>query len=1377
MQRDGSNATRRPHGRRIWAATLLAALIGLALCATPALAAPEWGIEMTHANAYGLQSASCPGGHASLPGEPDCGVDPFTGSATAFDRESGFNAYTITVKNTASEGAGATFTCETGAWEKSPTFAYQWLRDGAAIVGATASSYTATAADEGKPIQCDVIASNSHGATSFASSALPIPPRPSTTPPAVVWEEEYHEYEGPFISKEFQPVLVGEKLSCYPGQWTGAPTSFAYQWLRNGTPIASASSNEYTLTAGDEGASVQCQVTATNGGGSVVATDLYPTVVSPGPKSKELPYLEFNEETTNRPTFHSSSGTSGAVSVADRLPAGLTLAGFPESMEVSGQGWSCTIADPRAFSCTRSDSLGPGEAYAPITLHAHVGDEAPTGTPPSGGVTSSATVSGGGAPSANVSDPTTIAAVPFGIDSFTASVTSSLGEPFTQAGGHPFAASATFVFNYLPDDVGHLRTAGGSPRDIETELPPGFVGDPQATPKCAAKTFSLRGQQPCPSDTAVGYVDFTYSEVPIVAGRPQPFGGYTEPRGFGSEPVYNLVPGPGHPAAFGFIGGVSEAHITLTAKVRSDGNYGITVSSPYTTTPTVLAVSLTFCESGVTFEGPVYASTESCAPTDAGATPFLTNPANCSSVAPVTTLRANSYEDPADYVSETVPTGTNLIGNEPNAESFVTGCDRLIFHPRLALSPQTSQADAPAGAMVRLKVPQPEEADTLATPELKDATVVLPAGLNVSPSAADGLQACSNAQFGLGATVEPASPAQCPGASQIGTVEVFTPLLANNADGSAPLQGEVFIGQPECDPCSNADAQDGRLFRLFMQLRDPAAGVIVKLPGTVSANAVTGQLTARFTEQPQLPFSELVLRFNQGARAPLATPQSCGTFTTASTLTPWSAPYTPDATSRSSFDINWYTAGGACPSSPAALPFAPSFDAGTQGTAAGAFSPFALTISRNDGEQDLSQVTVTTPPGLLAKIAGIPRCGEAQANAGTCGAESQIGTTTAGAGPGPHPFFLGGRVYLTGPYEGQPFGLSIVVPAIAGPFNLGDVVVRAAIGVDPHTAQITVSSDPLPQYVAGVQLRLRKIDAQIDRSGFMLNPTSCVQQHVSGTVAGAQGASVAVSSPFEVGGCQRLPFKPGFAVLTHAGHSRANGEYLHVAVTSGSGQANVAKVHVELPRQLPSRLSTLKLACTAAQFAANPAGCPPGSFVGAATAYTPVLSSPLSGPAIFVSHGGAAFPDLDLVLQGEGVTVILTGNTFISKAGITSSTFATVPDVPITRFDLVLPTGPHSALAANGNLCSRTVTTSRRVRVRVGGHLVYRTRRLRRTVKTALKMPTTITGQNGAVVKQGTVIAVSGCPALKGKAKGKGAKHGRSPAVKPKQSSNGKGRK
>jgi hypothetical protein len=652
----------------------------------------------------------------------------------------------------------------------------------------------------------------------------------------------------------------------------------------------------------------------------------------------------------------------------------------------------------------------------------------------------------------------------------------------------------------------------------------------------------------------------------------------------------------------------------------------------------------------------------------------------------------------------------------PAEASFglVTGCDKLSFHPSLAVAPDSAQAAAPSGYGVSIESPQNENPEGLATPAVRDVTVSLPTGTSISSSAADGLQACSEEQVGL-RSVSPVvfstEPVSCPEASQIGTVQVETPLL------SKPLTGSAYIAQQNTNPAWNTGAPlpnanpFGSLFAMYIVAE--GSGVRLKLAGEMHADPVTGQLTATFRQAPQQPFSVLSLHLNGGSRAPLANPTQCGEAVANALLVPYSGGV-PAALS-SAFKVE------GCP----APRFDPSFLAETTSNQAGGFSPFAVAFSRTDQDQDLAGLSVKAPPGLLGILKSVPLCPEPAASTGACGSESMIGHVTVGSGPGTTPLYLGGRVFLTGPYAGAPFGLSIVVPAKAGPFDLGNVVVRARIDVDPETSQIVITSDPLPQIIDGIPLQVKVVNVVVDRPGFMFNPTSCSVKSVEGTLASTQGALAKVSSRFQAAGCQGLPFKPSFTVSSQAKTSRREGASLHVRIAYPSGtQANIRSVAVSLPKQLPARLSTIQQACPDSTFNANPAACPAGSLIGTGTAATPVLAQPLTGPVYLVSHGGAAFPDIVMILQGQNVRVDLTGSINIAKNGITSSTFASVPDVPIASFDLVLPEGPHSALSATGSLCAKPLT-----------------------------MPTTIDAQNGAQIAQKTKINITGCKKKAKKAK------------------------
>jgi hypothetical protein len=462
----------------------------------------------------------------------------------------------------------------------------------------------------------------------------------------------------------------------------------------------------------------------------------------------------------------------------------------------------------------------------------------------------------------------------------------------------------------------------------------------------------------------------------------------------------------------------------------------------------------------------------------------------------------------------------------------------------------------------------------------------------------------------------------------------------------------------------------------------------------------------------------------------LTNPATCGAKTTQAQLTPWSAPQSgPPFVSDDTFQIASGPHGAPCVANATEEPNTPGFSAGTVSAGAGTFSPFVLTLTRGNGSQAFKDLEVTLPPGLTGKLAGIAECPPADvaaaehASGGTeiaspsCPASSEVGVVDVGAGSGTL-FNVQGHAYLAGPYNGAPFSLAIVTPAVAGPFDLGTVVVRSALYVNPETAQVTVRSDPLPTILDGIPLDIKSIVVDMDRPGFTLNPTNCAPMAITGALT-ASFSTVALSTPFQAGGCASLPFDPSFTASTQAKTSKADGASLVVKVSQRPGEANIRKVELQLPKILPARLTTLQKACTEKQFAINPAGCPEASDIGVATAVTPLLASPLSGPAYLVSHGGAAFPDVEFLLQGEGVEADLDGKTDIKK-GITYSKFETVPDDPISSFVTTLPEGPHSALAANASLCGQSLTA-----------------------------PTTITAQNGKQIAQSTKIAVTGCPRVK----------------------------
>ena len=889
----------------------------------------------------------------------------------------------------------------------------------------------------------------------------------------------------------------------------------------------------------------------------------------------------------------------------------------------------------------------------------------------------------------------------FGIASFDGSLSNQDGSPDTQAGSHPYEATTSFTLNTGSDGF-----SVSDVKDVQVDLPAGLVGDPSATVRCPQQDLIVPvggvPQANCPVDSQVGVL--TVQGTPI---------------GEQTRAVFNMVPPPGEPAQFAAF--ILNAPIYIDTHVRSGGDYGLNASLsnvsmllPFTgNTLTLWGVPADPSHDSLRNPHLVCSSPDQCfipggLSSGAPLKPLLTLPTSCDP--PLrTTLSVDSWQDPGVFSSASVV-------NHDNAGRPLgfDGCGRLPFSPSITVRPDSSSTDSPTGLHVDLSSPQGglQDPQGLAAANLKKAVVTLPAGVSVNPSSADGLVGCSLAQIALSSD----APASCPDASKVGTVEVDTPVLDH------PLLGGVFVAQQDNNPFHS-------LLAIYIAVADPQTGVVIKLAGQVVPDPVTGQLTATFDNNPRQPFSDLKLDFFGGPRAALATPASCGTFQTTSQLTPWSAvdpsnPLPSEVVSPSdSFSITSGANGSSCGGSP----FAPGFIAGTVSNQANGFSPLSVSFSRPDGDQQLGGVSVQMPPGLLGMLSNVPLCGEPAASQGTCSSESQIGHTTVSAGAGSSPVVVpqAGQpqapVFLTGPYKGAPFGLSIVVPAVAGPFNLGTVVVRAAIGVDPHTAQVTITSDPLPSILEGVPLRVRKVDVVVDRPGFIFNPTSCDPLSVNATVRSTQGATAGVSSRFQAANCGVLPFSPTFSASTTAKTSRANGASLDAKILIGvKGEANAHVVAVQLPKQLPSRLTTIQKACLDSVFNANPAACPAASLVGSATAVTPVLPVALTGPAYLVSHGGAGFPDLVVVLQGDGVRFDLVGSINISSKGITSSKFASAPDAPIDSFELKLPQGPHSILTGNGSLCAKP-----------------------------LIMPTTITGYNNKQVKQNTTIKVSGCPKAK----------------------------
>jgi hypothetical protein len=1017
------------------------------------------------------------------------------------------------------------------------------------------------------------------------------------------------------------------------------------------------------------------QVTATNiGGGTTNGSTITLTDVLPAGLEVERVELELDTETN----------------VADFGP---TLCGVDESGATVIA--SCVIP-PLVPGAAAPSVVRPAESLVMIV---YVGVPSGAGGP----LLNQVAIEGGGiAPQSAVGrNAVSVTAAASGLSEFEAAAVSEDGRVLTQAGGHPFQYVTTYAVNTEPGPPGGapFLPARGNVKDIEVALPPGMVGNPTAVPTCSRSEFieQVVLQRPsgngenfrngCPAGSVVGFI------------------GVRQLEGLASrivEPIYALEAPRGMPAQFGFD--LIGLPFYIDTEVRSDSDYGITAYLP-NLAEVKRASSATVVLWGVPAaaahdpirgnclnenpSGSEGISSGSC-PASLTPRPFLTTPTNCAG--PLSTAFA--------FDTWTVP-GT-FTGEASTAPSN-TGCSSMPFDATLTARPQTAVADTPTGLDVDLHVEQNKAVSGVAAAHLRDATVELPAGLVVDPSSAVGLDACSPQQVGLTSRVASGeasfdtAPAQCPDASKLGTVEIDTPLLDH------PIDGSVYLAQQGQNPF-------GSLLALYIAADDEQTGVVVKLAGQVEADASTGQLSATFASNPQLPFEDLRVHFFEGPAAPLRTPTTCGTYTTTTDLRPWSAPQSgPDAKPSDSFTVSSAPGGGSCPRTEGEQPNSPSFEAGTESPLAGAYTPFVFKLGREDGGQQLRRIDLTLPPGLLGKLAGIPYCpdaalatasrapGRQEQRGPSCPAASEVGKVMVTAGAGPRPLSVPGTAYLAGPYEGAPLSLAIVTPAVAGPFDLGTVVVRAAIAVDPLTAQITVHSDPIPTILQGIPLDLRSIALRLGRPGFTLNPTSCEAKTIAGTMTSLAGGAAALRNRFAVGGCRGLAFSPKLSLRLTGETTRGKDPALRAELTQPPGQGNIGGVAVTLPPSLFIDQSHINNPCTRVQFAAG--SCPTKSILGRARVFTPLLDQPLEGPVIFRSNGGARkLPDLVLDLHGQ-IDIELVGYIdSVKKRGTEISRvrtrFAQVPDAPVSKVVLRLNGGRTGLLQNSRDLCKGTSAAS-----------------------------------------------------------------------------------
>jgi hypothetical protein len=856
------------------------------------------------------------------------------------------------------------------------------------------------------------------------------------------------------------------------------------------------------------------------------------------------------------------------------------------------------------------------------------------------------------------------------------------GEISRQAGAHPdFTTIARIADGSTPELVGE------SVRDLSFALPPGLIGNPTVAPQCGFDEFDRPGLggAACKVESQIGQVHIgTYESGTIISG------------------LFNLVHPPDTPALFGFnyLGTI----VLITPEVRP-GDYGITASGvAISQGQPVSSVEVTLW--GVPAD-PIHDAAREFEkargfPSSAQPVPFMRAPTSCSATPSAFTASMDSWQHPGSF------TAVSFESEVGTSTPFLfDGCEALPFTPSLSAQLTSRAAGLPTGLNVQLQVPQNSGPTGLATSDLRSAVVVLPRGMAVSAASASGLGACSQADIGIGSNAAPS----CPDSSKIGRVTIHTPLL------DQPLEGDVILAKQGDNPF-------GTLLALYLAV--PGPGLYLKLPGKVEADPATGQLTVSFKDTPQLPFEELDLELDSGPRAPLINPSTCGDFPIAAEFTPWSGAATRSGQATVTVDTGC-AAGG----------FKPALAAGTTNPTGGSYSAFTLQVTRQDGETNLSRINATLPPGLLAKLAGVPVCGDAQASSGDCPASSQVGVTTVGAGAGSNPLYVpeAGKaptaVYLGGPYKGAPYSLIVKVPAQAGPFDLGTVVVRNALRIDPVTTQVTTESDPLPQILEGIPISYRDVRVEINKPEFTVNPTNCSQFQVTSTLTSASGQTASPKVPFAAANCEALGFKPSLALrLSGAPTRRGASPALTATVKTQGAEANLAKAAVVLPATELLEQGHIRTTCTRVQFAAN--ACPAGSIYGRAKAWTPLLDQPLEGPVYLRTNGGERqLPDLVADLN-EQIHVVLVG--YIDSVKRQGSPrirtrFVSIPDAPVSKFVLELQGGKKSLLVNNTNLC-----------------------------KAKPKAAVTLTGQNGKEAESEPLVSVGGCGKGKSKAKGKKTK-------------------
>jgi hypothetical protein len=978
--------------------------------------------------------------------------------------------------------------------------------------------------------------------------------------------------------------------------------------------------------------------------------------------------------------------------------------GFEGAHEVTCEFAAAVEAHKTSFPTVITTDVAPGATGAPVAKFALSGAEVDN--------------------LATTADETRIAPeASFGIESFDVETTGKAGKAFTQAAGHPFAYSTTIDFNSETNprvgNPGIPFSQDAYPvepvQDVVVDLPPGLVGNPAAVAECTA---GLLANARCPVDAQVGTV-----LIRVNAAVSLSF--------FGPIPVYNMEPPPGAPAqlAFNALGNI----VALKAKLRSESDYGLSIVVPKISQGLdVVGNTLTIwgnpADSVHDFErrcgeeaegkpGPEYVGdrTPGCA-SSASDFAFLRMPTSCTAAGEGLpwSVAIDSWHNPGDFLSPGIPDlgdsawdsasiegheapGYPLSPSEWGATKGTEECEGVPVKGALAAQPTTLDTQTSSGLTVKVAVPNPglNNPDGVASSDIKKVKVILPEGMTINPSQADGLGTCTKAQFESSElSFHPDGTKGCPASSKIGSVEVKTPLL------DEVIPGGVYVAQPYDNPF-------GSLLALYVVMEEPERGVLIKLTGEVKTNPTTGQITTTFDDLPQQPFSSFDFRFREGARAPLATPAACGSYETVAEFTGHSNPDGPPLLSRSSFDITRGIGGGPCPSG-GLPPFKPGLIAGSLNNAAGQYSPFNVRLFRTDAEQEFTNFSIKLPPGISGKLAGVPFCPDAAIEAAkartgaqelaspSCPAASEVGRTLAGAGVGSVLTYAPGKIYLAGPYNGSALSIASVTAAKVGPFDLGTVVVRLALRVDPETAEVFVDatgSDPIPHIIDGITVHLRDIRAYVDKPEFALNPTSCNRTSTSSTLLGsgldfssaADDRPVTVSTPYQAADCAALAFKPDLKISLKGGTKRGGHPALTAVLKMNGKQANIARAQVTLPRSEFLDQSHIGTVCTRVQYAKDQ--CPAKSVYGYARAFTPLLDEPLAGP-VYLRSSEHKLPDMVVGLKSGKIELDVVGR-IDSLDGRIRSTFETVPDAPVSKFVLSMQGGKKGLLENSTNLCAR----------------------------------------------------------------------------------------